>query len=190
MNAITQTSLTGLHLPAVSFCGICHRTLTNPASIAAGIGPVCAGKHKDDAMHDQDGDRYDLPWDPATMDVVCRRDPDGTRHFNVAQRHHHHSPTGMEWGYAGSGPADFALNILSLFLPTKAGARSWDEAWPWNGPQKVKLWDGTFVSGEARTLHQSFKFAFVVALPREGGVIRGDDVRAWIAVQLRRGGAA
>lgn len=25
-------------------CGICHKTLTDPASIAAGIGPVCAKK--------------------------------------------------------------------------------------------------------------------------------------------------
>jgi hypothetical protein len=25
-------------------CGICHRTLTDPESIARGIGPVCAGK--------------------------------------------------------------------------------------------------------------------------------------------------
>lgn len=25
-------------------CGICHKTLTNPDSIAAGIGPICAGK--------------------------------------------------------------------------------------------------------------------------------------------------
>ena len=24
-------------------CGVCHRPLTNPASIAAGIGPICAG---------------------------------------------------------------------------------------------------------------------------------------------------
>lgn len=27
-----------------SVCGICGRPLTNPASVAAGIGPVCAGK--------------------------------------------------------------------------------------------------------------------------------------------------
>lgn len=28
----------------IGVCGVCHRTLTNPDSIAAGIGPVCAGK--------------------------------------------------------------------------------------------------------------------------------------------------
>ncbi len=29
---------------ATGSCGICSKTLTNPDSIAAGIGPVCAGK--------------------------------------------------------------------------------------------------------------------------------------------------
>jgi hypothetical protein len=61
-------------------------------------------------------DRHDLPFDPATGDIVCRRDPDGTKHFNVPRRHVHHSPTGWEWGYGGSGPSDFALNVLALFV--------------------------------------------------------------------------
>lgn len=28
----------------------------------------------------------------------------------------HHSPTGLEWGYAGSGPADLARSLLADFL--------------------------------------------------------------------------
>lgn len=28
----------------VGFCGYCGRTLTDPASVEAGIGPECAGK--------------------------------------------------------------------------------------------------------------------------------------------------
>lgn len=28
----------------------------------------------------------------------------------------YHSPTGLEWGYGGSGPADMALTILSHFF--------------------------------------------------------------------------
>jgi hypothetical protein len=28
----------------IGVCGVCNRTLTNPDSISAGIGPVCAGK--------------------------------------------------------------------------------------------------------------------------------------------------
>lgn len=28
----------------------------------------------------------------------------------------HHSPSGMEWGYAGSGPADLAYSMLADYL--------------------------------------------------------------------------
>lgn len=30
---------------ATGVCGVCHKTLTDPKSIAAGIGPVCAAKY-------------------------------------------------------------------------------------------------------------------------------------------------
>lgn len=52
-------------------------------------------------------------------------------------RHHvKHSPTGLEWGYGGSGPADLARSILIEILGPRAicracgGARLlvWDEA--------------------------------------------------------------
>lgn len=53
------------------------------------------------------------------------RDQDGTAHVFVEadgqprRRLDHiilHSPTGLEWGYGGSGPADCALSILADFL--------------------------------------------------------------------------
>lgn len=51
-----------------------------------------------------------------------------------------HSPTGFEWGYGGSGPAQLALAIL-------ADALSDDE--------------------RAISLHQKFKFKVVGVLPRD-----------------------
>ncbi|MDI6872650.1 MAG: hypothetical protein QME79_15120, partial [Bacillota bacterium] len=63
-----------------------------------------------------------------------------------------HSPTGMEWGYGGSGPADFALNILALFVSRE----------------------------KAMALHQEFKWAFVARLPEQGGTIRRADILAWL----------
>ena len=116
-----------------------------------------------------------LFWDPETMDIRCERREGGT-HFNIAQRVRHHSPTGMEWGYAGSGPADFALNILDRFIP--AGADGWEG---------VRCWDTNVVSGTTWTLHQEFKFAFVAALPYEGGMIEGARIRAWIAAMTTTG---
>lgn len=63
-----------------------------------------------------------------------------------------HSPTGFEWGYAGSGPAQLALAIL-------ADALGDDE--------------------RAVRLHQRFKAAFVQNFDRESWMVKAADVRAW-----------
>jgi len=87
------------------------------------------------------------------MDVECRRD--GTsRQVNVPHLLLWHSPDGFEWGYGGSGPAEFALNILYRFTCDREFS-------------------------EQR--HQEFKWEFVAKLPREGGTIPGDTIRKWIA---------
>jgi hypothetical protein len=51
-----------------------------------------------------------------------------------------HSPTGFEWGYAGSGPAQLALALLA---------------------------DATRHDATARALHQSFKFKIITPLARD-----------------------
>lgn len=90
-------------------------------------------------------------------DIVCRRGAagaavvEGVRHAWVW-----HSPTGFEWGYGGSGPADLALNIL---LAATA--------------------DRDFAAQH----HQAFKRRFVAPLPPAGGVIRADAVLDWIRSQ-------
>lgn len=63
----------------------------------------------------------------------------------------HHSPTGFEWGYAGSGPADTARSLL---------------------------WD--VVGREVPAgVYQAFKFDVVVGL-RDGWVLTEDSIRAWL----------
>jgi hypothetical protein len=91
-----------------------------------------------------------------TGDIICSRDANGIR-TNVPRRIIKHSPDGFEWNYAGSGPADFALNILSVFIGQELAER----------------------------FYQEFKFTFVAALPREGGTIRRDDILHWL--EERRG---
>jgi hypothetical protein len=86
-------------------------------------------------------------------DIVCGRDADGI-HTNVPRRITYHSPDGFEWGYGGSGPSDFALNILSIFIGEEAA--------------------------RAGGLYQSFKFNFVAVLPHEGGTIKREDILNWI----------
>lgn len=65
----------------------------------------------------------------------------------------HHSPTGLRWGYGGSGPADLALSILADHF----GER----------PDRVQ----EYLRGKSRLLslavrwHQQFKWDFIAVLP-------------------------
>ena len=97
-----------------------------------------------------------LPADtlPDAHDVVLYRRIDGRA---VATLDHvvRHSPTGLEWGYAGSGPADLALSILA----------------------RVAGMD------DAERHHHAFLHEVVAHLPHAGGLVRASDVRAWIAQQ-------
>jgi hypothetical protein len=100
--------------------------------------------------------------------VSCWRGPDGTARSSIPQRHVHYAPKGFDWGFGGSGPADLALNVLALFLPLAPGATG------------VALRDGSSVSEAAWVLHQAFKYDLIATLPRAGGHITAQTIRAWI----------
>lgn len=135
-------------------CIRCKHPLTDPVSIKRGMGPDCWALTIGEMLagSTNDYDIIDLPFDPETRDIICQRDARGQAHFNIPQRVIKHSPTGMEFGYSGSGCADLALNILCLFTRLHV----------------------------AEYAYQEFKATFVATLPREGGVIRGADVRTWL----------
>jgi hypothetical protein len=61
-----------------------------------------------------------------------------------------HSPTGFEWGYGGSGPAQLALALLADLLGN-------DE--------------------DAVNLHQQFKFTVVAVLPHQGWTLTEEQLR-------------
>jgi hypothetical protein len=67
-----------------------------------------------------------------------------------------HSPDGFEWGYAGSGPAELALNTLLLFVD----------------PDTADL------------LYYQFKMDFIAKIPRYGGAIDSTTIRDWIQTQM------
>jgi hypothetical protein len=75
----------------------------------------------------------------------------------LEQRIVYHSPTGMEWGYGGSGPTDTAINVLALVVPTR----------------------------EAVRLSHAFKDEFIATIPRDGGELRMAEVRQWVATYYR-----
>ena len=88
---------------------------------------------------------------------VIVQDDDGRRrplkHFS------RHSPSGFEWGYAGSGPADLARSILAHHL-------------------------GGRVAPPAR-VYQLFKFAIVAGLPKTEWRLTGNEISSWLNHELR-----
>ncbi len=141
-----------------TICLRCHRALKDPRSIEIGMGKICAGKAKAEKALEKQDELFDFdrdcvsPVQSFSSDIILSRLPDGTPQANLPQRIKYHSPTGFEWGYGGSGPADLALNILSMFIP----------------------------QDEAFRLHQLFKSEFIASIKREGGIIPNVAIREWI----------
>ena len=68
-----------------------------------------------------------------------------------------HSPTGPEWGYAGSGPAQLALALLLLVTD----------------------------SVEAERLHQAFKASVLAGIQTDNWTLRVGGLRTWVANAAR-----
>lgn len=66
-----------------------------------------------------------------------------------------HSPTGFEWGYGGSGPADLAANVLAVFVTDK----------------------------EAMRLHQRFKEVAIARLDHDSAHLSVSWIRDWLGIQ-------
>ena len=66
-----------------------------------------------------------------------------------------HSPSGFEWGYGGSGPAQLALALLA---------------------------DHTGNDNEAVTLHQDFKRLVVARFAFRSWELTGEELNAWLEV--------
>ena len=151
-----------------SHCLRCHRALKNPASRSAGYGPICLAKIRAEEERYDDHDQYDLPF---AGDIVCYREPSaegrgGRLHFNIPPIVVDHGG-GWEWGYGGSGPAEFALNILHCFFRPEPGLPT------------VKTHGEQTVREDVYLLHQDFKWQFISTLPEEGGTISGQTIRDW-----------
>jgi hypothetical protein len=47
----------------------------------------------------------------------------------------------------------------------------------------VKLWDGSRVSDAAWDLHEAFKAELIATMPREGGILPGIVIEAWVTAK-------
>lgn len=102
--------------------------------------------------------------------LVLERDGDDDHavvRTNVSHLVVHHSPSGFEFGYAGSGPADLALNVCQWYLNSIG----------YEG-MKSQCYDGKCWS-LAYVLHQDFKRAFIANAPHRGITILMVTIKQW-----------
>ena len=136
-------------LRLVEVTGLGRRAEGRPVTLGVNVrmtGIASIGSHA--AANDGGGER------PAVLAVRLWRDADGTARMtcpHVAR----HSPTGPQWGYRGSGPADCARSVLLALV---------DEA-------------------TAEAHYQAFKDDVIAVLPKHGAVIQRTAVLAWLAGQ-------
>lgn len=83
---------------------------------------------------------------------VCEVTVDG-KPLNLRHDLRNHSPTGAEWGYGGSGPAQLALAILADAL----------------GDDELAL-----------TLYQQFKFKIIAGFEHDSWILTIAEVRCWV----------
>lgn len=111
------------------------------------------------------------------LPIVSVENQDGSGKFGLPHISIH-SPSGFEFGYGGSGPADLAIAILAHhFGESKAQVQAY-----WYRP----LGDENAKS-KAIDYHQEFKRQVVANWPREtGGQITTEEINSIIATILEK----
>ena len=102
-----------------------------------GIGKICSTKNQRQKEFDFESGDEIVPYDGGDIFIERIAAPTLTAPFgivtqqkhsasgvrtNVPRREVKHSPTGYNFGYGGSGPADFALNVMLMFCAEREGA--------------------------------------------------------------------
>ena len=106
---------------------------------------------------------------PIEQHGILLRRVDGQTYTNVPHLVTHHSPTGYEWGFGGSGPADLALNILEYMLYREHHLG-----------ETITCFEGRCFQA-AWNMHQYFKRDIIAGCDRDEAHIPLDTVTNWIA---------
>jgi hypothetical protein len=99
-----------------------------------------------------------------------------------------HSPSGFEWGYVGSGPADLALSLLADHLGCAPGLRRLLAARDLVAERRAA--GACPEAALAWRLHQELKFDLVAHFPRDEWTLRGTQLAAWLALHTPAAEAA
>lgn len=99
----------------------------------------------------------------------------------LEHRVRYHSPSGFDWGYGGSGPAELALNLLvdalGALLPMCPRCKGRGR---YRG-QRCYECQGLQIADALWRVHHDFKWAFIAGLPdRRWSIDRVDVVQWWI----------
>ena len=104
------------------------------------------------SLTDRPAERYTGRRTDAGPEVV-RHSPDGhTSPLPPRLDIRNHSPTGLEWGYGGSGPAQLALAILADAIGDR----------------------------EAQRHYQDFKWKFIAGIDKDTWEISREQILAWV----------
>jgi len=158
------------------------------------------------------GPRPDVTYHGFSPGIIVLEDDTG-RQLGVLSPVLYHSPTGLNWGYGGSGAADCARSLLINALGKQAAAcpicdgtqlTVYDDTIPWpdgrgqgdfrpycaehDGPPEdldPELSGKCFCNGGYRDLpYQRFKFAFVAGWPQDGEwTITRAEILTWLDAQ-------
>jgi len=155
----------------MTICRRCNRPLKREPYRSLGIGKICAAKEdRDTKMRQNDGDSDEIvSYDGGDFFIerlasptinergnleIMKHSCSGIR-TNVKRSIYRHSPTGFNFGYGGSGPADFALNLLLMVTD----------------------------NATANRLYQEFKWDFVGAGENDRLVIKRPEVDNWLQLK-------
>lgn len=185
MSLIPDEKTTRAPMKRTAICARCHRPLSDPKSVKAGMGEICRGhSDKGNTMIDETtktefADQFDdeIPLGKALIMKRAGQTGDADHHrvavTNVPHLVVHHSPDGFEFGYGGSGAADLALNVCQLYLNlTQYKGR------------KTKCYDGNCWA-LAWHFHQDFKREFIASANWvKGASIPFGKIDAWFSSHL------
>lgn len=140
-------------------CRRCGRVIKNPKSMVNGMGPVCWRKSGGQSFPLLEIRKVCLTMNFQLHGLMCERDETGTALTNIEHAVVRHSPTGFEWGYLGSGPADLAYNVLRTYgLPEPT----------------------------IEIFYQRFKEDFIAKIPREGGTVPYQTIHEWVIQKIEQ----
>lgn len=140
-------------------CRVCGRELTDAESVKRGIGPDCWRMVEKGVLDNEDSDDTQYVPPLANGDIPLKMVTTAARRevfvVGIGKRYIvRHSPTGLRWGYGGSGPSDLALNVLMHVT-------------------------GDYAFADKH--YQAFKAMFITRVHPDGGILNRGHIDSWVA---------